>query len=113
MVWISDRDKRFVEGFWKGLFTALRTKLLYTAAYHPSADGQSERFKPSKENCWAWLETLWGEDRMVEWKAQLLTGGMVDTEQVSNLITLEIQAHEHWDSANFAFRPVCINETYK
>ena len=42
-----------------------------------------------------------------------LTGGMVDTEQVSNLITLEIQAHEHWDSANFAFRPVCINETYK
>ncbi|CAI7605345.1 unnamed protein product [Penicillium viridicatum] len=59
------------------------------------------------ENCWPWLETFWGEDRMVEWEAQLLTGGMVDTEQVSKLITLEIQALEYWDRANFAFRPVC------
>ncbi|KAJ5955813.1 hypothetical protein N7501_010092 [Penicillium viridicatum] len=32
---------------------------------------------------------------------------MVNTEQVSNLITLEIQAHEYWDSPNFAFRPMC------
>ncbi|KAJ5515441.1 hypothetical protein N7527_007001 [Penicillium freii] len=57
------------------------------------------------ENCWPWLETFRGEDRMIEWKAQLLTGGMVDTEQVSKLITLEIQALEYWDRANFAFRP--------
>jgi hypothetical protein len=49
VVWISDRDKRFVEGFWKGLFTAIRTKLLYTAAYHPSADGQSERSNQTAE----------------------------------------------------------------
>ncbi|OQE11895.1 hypothetical protein PENFLA_c070G08625 [Penicillium flavigenum] len=49
VVWISDRNKRFVQGFRKGLFTALRTKLLYTAAYHPSADGQSERSNQTAE----------------------------------------------------------------
>jgi dUTPase len=49
VVWISDRDKKFVEGFWKGLFTALGTKLMYTAAYHPSADGQSERSNQTAE----------------------------------------------------------------
>lgn len=31
--------------------------------------------------------------------------------RVSNLIILELQAHEYWDRAHFAFRPVCINET--
>lgn len=52
VVWISDRDKRFVEVFWKGLFSALRTKLLYTAAYYPSVDGQSERSNQTAET---WL----------------------------------------------------------
>ncbi|KAJ5426399.1 hypothetical protein N7465_001469 [Penicillium sp. CMV-2018d] len=41
VVWISDRDKRFVEGFWKGLFTALRTKLMYTAAL-PSSERSNQ-----------------------------------------------------------------------
>ncbi|OKP12006.1 hypothetical protein PENSUB_2469 [Penicillium subrubescens] len=36
-------------GFWMGLFTALRTKLLYTAAYHPSTNGQSERSNSTAE----------------------------------------------------------------
>ncbi|KAJ9491026.1 hypothetical protein VN97_g2214 [Penicillium thymicola] len=36
---------------------------------------------------------------------------MVGTEQVSNLITLDMQTHEYWDRANFAFRPVWINRT--
>lgn len=64
-----------------------------------------------KENCWAWLDTFWGEDRVVKLKAQLLTGGMVGTEQVANLITLDMQAHEYWDRTHFAFRPLWINES--
>lgn len=64
VVWISDRDKRFVTGFWKGLFTALRTKLLYTAAYHPSADDQSE---PSNQTAEIWLRHWQNLHQNVDW----------------------------------------------
>ncbi|KAG0161706.1 hypothetical protein PDIDSM_4974, partial [Penicillium digitatum] len=43
VVWISDRDKPLVQGFWKVLSTALRTKAPIHGAYNPQADGQSER----------------------------------------------------------------------
>jgi hypothetical protein len=40
---ISDRDRKFTSAFWKGMWKALGTKLLMTAAYHPQADGLAER----------------------------------------------------------------------
>jgi hypothetical protein len=40
---ISDRDPKFVQGMWAAIFTILGIALLYTTAYHPPADGQSER----------------------------------------------------------------------
>lgn len=40
---VTDRDKVFTSGFWKSLFQALNIKLALTTAYHPQADGQSER----------------------------------------------------------------------
>lgn len=40
---ISDRDRKFTSDFWTGMWEALGTKLLMTAAYHPQADGLSER----------------------------------------------------------------------
>ena len=48
-VMISDRDPRFVQGTWKALFTALGTHLAFTTAYHPQADGQSERTNQTAE----------------------------------------------------------------
>jgi hypothetical protein len=41
---ISDRDPKFVAQMWKGIFKLRSTELRYTTAYHPQADGQSERF---------------------------------------------------------------------
>ncbi|KAJ5689575.1 hypothetical protein N7462_003967 [Penicillium macrosclerotiorum] len=44
---ISDRDPKFVQGLWATIFTILGINLLYTTAYHPQADGQSERSNQS------------------------------------------------------------------
>ncbi|KAI1676403.1 RVT-1 multi-domain protein [Pyrenophora tritici-repentis] len=40
---ISDRDGRFLSAFWQALFKKVGTTLAMTTAYHPQADGQSER----------------------------------------------------------------------
>ena len=40
---ISDRDRKFMSGFWRAVFTRLGVRLLYSTAYHPQTDGQSER----------------------------------------------------------------------
>jgi hypothetical protein len=40
---ISDRDARFTSRFWSTLMKLLDVKLGMTTAYHPQADGQSER----------------------------------------------------------------------
>ncbi|KAB2625910.1 S ribonuclease [Pyrus ussuriensis x Pyrus communis] len=40
---VSDRDPRFTSKFWVAFQEALETRLLYSTAYHPQTDGQSER----------------------------------------------------------------------
>ncbi|KAM1152397.1 hypothetical protein ACFX19_035618 [Malus domestica] len=39
---ISDRDPRFTSKFWVAFQEALGSRLLYSTAYHPQTDGQSE-----------------------------------------------------------------------
>jgi hypothetical protein len=40
---VSDRDPRFTARFWQSFQAALGTDLLFSTAYHPQTDGQSER----------------------------------------------------------------------
>ncbi|CBF84359.1 uncharacterized protein ANIA_02616 [Aspergillus nidulans FGSC A4] len=40
---ISDQDPRFVAGLWRGMFQALGVLWLYSTAWHPQTDGQTER----------------------------------------------------------------------
>ncbi|KAB2836622.1 MAG: DDE-type integrase/transposase/recombinase [Caedimonadaceae bacterium] len=47
---ISDRDARFTSLFWKSLFQRLGTKISLTTAYHPQADGQTERTNRTLED---------------------------------------------------------------
>lgn len=46
---ISDRDPKFLSEVWKTIFDALDVKLLYSTAYHPQTDGQSERTNQTTE----------------------------------------------------------------
>ena len=46
---LSDRDPKFLSELWSTLFESLKVKLLYSTAYHPQTDGQSERTNQTAE----------------------------------------------------------------
>ncbi|TAQ86585.1 hypothetical protein B7494_g5085 [Chlorociboria aeruginascens] len=46
---ISDRGPQFLSQLWQGLFASLGTKLLFSTAYHPQIDGQSEQTNQTVE----------------------------------------------------------------
>ena len=46
---VSDRDTRFMSRFWRAVFDTLESKLLYSSAYHPQTDGQTERMNRTLE----------------------------------------------------------------
>jgi hypothetical protein len=64
---ISDRDAKFTSEFWTYLFKRAHVRLGITAAYHPSADGQTERYNAMIECvlrsmlCHCPTESVWEE----------------------------------------------------
>ena len=46
---ISDRDRKFLSDMWTAIFRKLGVKLMYSTAYHPQTDGQSERTNQTVE----------------------------------------------------------------
>ena len=46
---LSARDRKFLSQLWSGIFERLGVELLYSTAYHPQTDGQSERTNQTVE----------------------------------------------------------------
>jgi len=56
---ISDRDPKFTRGLWKAIFEQLKTKLLFSTAWHPQTDGAAERTNQTIEIAFRyWITTL-------------------------------------------------------
>jgi hypothetical protein len=47
---VSDRGSQFTSKFWEKLRESMETKLNFSSAYHPQADGQTERTKQILED---------------------------------------------------------------
>jgi transposase InsO family protein len=47
---VSDRGSQFTSKFWKKLHESMDTKLNFSSAYHPQADGQTERTNQIQED---------------------------------------------------------------
>lgn len=70
---ISDRDRIFTSKLWKDIFSAWKSELRYSTAYHPETDGQTERMNqcfesylrcmthshPTKWSSWISLAEYW------------------------------------------------------
>ena len=65
---ISDRDPKFVSSFWRRLFKETATDLLFTTAWHPQADGQSERTNQAIEIA---IRFLADDERYTDWSQML------------------------------------------
>ncbi len=62
---ISDRDRKFLSDMWTAMFRKLGVNLLYSTAYHPQTDGQSERTNQTVEI--ALRSHLAGMERPADW----------------------------------------------
>ncbi|KAJ5400919.1 hypothetical protein N7465_011408 [Penicillium sp. CMV-2018d] len=109
VVWISHRDKMFVEGFWEALFTALHAKLLYTAAYHPSADRQSEHVD--------WNEGLAPMQASLNAPTNVATGDSSPPNATSSAVSLSVlgvlptvfRCHQNWPALIRSFQSSTSN----
>ncbi|MCO5571434.1 hypothetical protein L7F22_025174 [Adiantum nelumboides] len=64
---IPDRDPKFTGHFWTSLFKSLGTNLLFSSAYHPQTDGQTERVNQILEE----MLRHYIQNRLASWEEYL------------------------------------------
>ena len=62
---ISDRDPKFTGQVWQTIFTSLKTKTLFSTAWHPQTDGSTERMNQHVEIAFRYF--IAGLDDISQW----------------------------------------------
>jgi hypothetical protein len=70
---ISDHDPKFTSEFWKEIFKQLNVQRMMTTAYHPQADGLSERRNQTVEIAIR-FSCLWQSWRPMDQRNRITTG---------------------------------------
>ncbi|KAJ5097498.1 hypothetical protein N7456_008219 [Penicillium angulare] len=67
--------------------------------------------KPAPREMWYLLRIFWG-GQAEQWEKDLVDHktGLVNTEQICNMLTLEPQAAAYWDEGVTGFRPISMND---
>ena len=81
---VSDRDPKFLSGFWTTLFKTLGTKLKMTTAYRAQGDGQTERMNRTLEE---YLRAVVGPNQET-WDTHIATAQFVMNSTVNNSIKM-------------------------
>jgi hypothetical protein len=80
---VSDRDVQFTSMFWTELFKTYGTQLMFSSAYHPQTDGQTERTNRTLQEILrayvhdeqdAWDEHLWHAEVAINTSPHTSTG---------------------------------------
>ena len=79
LVVLHDRDPRFTAAFWKELWKILGCKMVFSSAFHPQTDGQTERHNRTieqvvqalgHEHGLNWLEAVPTSGNDLEWRSE-------------------------------------------
>ncbi|GMF15818.1 unnamed protein product [Phytophthora lilii] len=76
---VSDRDTKFVSGFWSAVFDKVGTKLKMTVAYRAQGDGQTERMNRTLEEYLRCFVSA----RQDDWDAHLANASLQSTPHTS------------------------------
>ncbi|KAE8817800.1 hypothetical protein D1007_04418 [Hordeum vulgare] len=107
---VFERDKLFTTNLWCELLAGKGTRVLYSTAYHPQTDGQSECINQCMEMYLRCVvhDALYGKDAnlgaMTTWLAEAPTGDDMDWAAHTSLIRAQVERVQRRPCVKLSFK---------